>query len=73
MPGFNRAATTISGIELMHRIGKAQFSLATLDPKDTATLTALGCGPFGSESHPIEGNPPALSLVIFPGTNFDGC
>jgi transposase-like protein len=36
---FGRAATTISGIELMHRIRKGQFNLATLDLKDTATPT----------------------------------
>jgi hypothetical protein len=34
---FRSAATTISGIELMHRIRKGQFNLATLDLKDTAT------------------------------------
>ena len=42
MLGFKRfrsAATTISGIELMHRIRKGQFDLATLDLKDTATPT----------------------------------
>jgi transposase-like protein len=40
MLGFKRfwsAATTISGIELMDRIRKGQFNLATLDIKDTAT------------------------------------
>jgi transposase-like protein len=37
--GFRGAATTISGIELMHRIRKGQFNLATLDLKDTTTLT----------------------------------
>jgi transposase-like protein len=36
---FGSAATTISGIELMHRIRKGQFNLATLDLKDTATPT----------------------------------
>ena len=38
MRGFKRfrsAATTISGIELMHRIRKGQFDLATLTPDDT--------------------------------------
>lgn len=30
---------TISGIELMHRIRKGQFSLATLDLEDTTTAT----------------------------------
>jgi transposase-like protein len=42
MLGFRRfrgATTTISGIELMHRIRKGQFNLATLDLKDTATPT----------------------------------
>ena len=42
MPGFKRfrsAATTISGIELMHRVRKGQFNLATLDLKNTATPT----------------------------------
>ena len=42
MLGFERfrsAATTISGIELIHRIRKGQFNLATLDFKDTATPT----------------------------------
>ena len=42
MLGFKRfrsAATTIAGIELMHRIRKGQFNLATLDLKDAATLT----------------------------------
>jgi hypothetical protein len=33
---FKIAATTISAIELMHRIRKGQFNLATLDLKDTA-------------------------------------
>ena len=40
MLGFKRfrsAAITISGIELMHRIRKGQFNLATLAPQDTAT------------------------------------
>jgi transposase-like protein len=40
MLGFKRfksAATTISGIELMHRIRKGQFNLAALELKDTAT------------------------------------
>jgi len=39
MVGFKRfrsAATTISGIELMHRIRKGQFDLAKLGLKDTA-------------------------------------
>jgi hypothetical protein len=38
MLGFKRfrgVATTISGIELMHRIRKGRFNLATLDLKDT--------------------------------------
>ena len=42
MLGFKRfrsAATTISGIELMHRIRKGQFNLAMFDLKDTATPT----------------------------------
>jgi transposase-like protein len=34
---FRSAATTIAGIELMHRIRKGQFDLATLDLKGTAT------------------------------------
>ncbi|NPT59157.1 DDE-type integrase/transposase/recombinase [Paraburkholderia sp. 5N] len=40
MLGFRRftsATTTIAGIELMHRIRKGQFNLATLDLQDTAT------------------------------------
>ncbi len=39
MLGFKRfrcAKTTISGIELMHRIRKGQFNLRTLGLKDTA-------------------------------------
>nr|WP_328807382.1 IS6 family transposase [Paraburkholderia elongata] len=39
IPGFRRftsATTTIAGIELMHRIRKGQFNLATLDLQDTA-------------------------------------
>jgi transposase-like protein len=42
MLGFKRfrsAATTISGIELIHRIRKGQFNLATVDLKDAATPT----------------------------------
>jgi transposase-like protein len=42
MRGFQRlrgAATTISGIELMHRIRRGQFNLAMLDLEDTTTLT----------------------------------
>jgi transposase-like protein len=34
---FRSAATTISGIELMHRIRKGQFDLATLHLKESAT------------------------------------
>jgi hypothetical protein len=34
---FRGAATTISGIELTHRIRKGRFNLTTLDLKDTAT------------------------------------
>jgi transposase-like protein len=33
---FGNAANTISGVELMHRIRKKQFSLARLRLKDTA-------------------------------------
>jgi transposase-like protein len=36
---FRGAATTISGIELMHRIRKGRFNLAALDLKDTPTPT----------------------------------
>jgi putative transposase len=39
MLGFKRfgsAATTVSGIELMHRIRKGQYNLAKLGLKDTA-------------------------------------
>ena len=36
---FRGAATTISGIELMHRIRKGQFNLSTLDFKNTAMPT----------------------------------
>jgi hypothetical protein len=42
MPGLKRvrrAATMISGIELIHRSCKGQFNLATLDLKDIATPT----------------------------------
>jgi transposase-like protein len=42
MLGFKRfrgAATTISGIELMHRIRKGKLNFATLDLKDTTTPT----------------------------------
>jgi transposase-like protein len=41
MLGFKRcrnAVTTISGIELMHRIRKGQFSFSMLGFKDTASL-----------------------------------
>ena len=41
MLGFKRfrsAATTISGIELMHRIRKGQFDVWALGLKDTAAL-----------------------------------
>ena len=44
MLGFKRftsAATTISGIELIHQIRKGQFNLATVDLKDAATPTVL--------------------------------
>jgi DDE domain len=58
MLGFRRfrsAATTIAGIELMHRIRKGQFDLATLDLKDTATPTdRLEYGPLVSISYPIK-------------------
>jgi transposase-like protein len=37
---FRSAATTISGIELIDRIRKGQFNLATLDLKDPATSIA---------------------------------
>ncbi|CAB3774927.1 hypothetical protein LMG29542_08309 [Paraburkholderia humisilvae] len=33
---FRNAATTISGIELMHRIRKGQFNLCALGLKDTS-------------------------------------
>ena len=36
---FRNASATIAGIELMHRIRKEQFNLATLELKDTATST----------------------------------
>jgi transposase-like protein len=36
---FRSAATTIAGIELMHRIRQVQFNLATLDLKETTTPT----------------------------------
>jgi len=36
---FRNAAATIAGIQLMHRIRKKQFNLATLALKDTATST----------------------------------
>jgi transposase-like protein len=42
MLGFKRfrsAATTIAGIELIHRIRKGQFNFATLNLKDTTTST----------------------------------
>jgi transposase-like protein len=42
MRGFRRfrsAATTISGIELVHRIRKGPFNLAAIDLKDAATPT----------------------------------
>lgn len=34
---LGNATTTISGIQLIHRIRKGQFNLAALDIKDTAT------------------------------------
>jgi aryl carrier-like protein len=37
---FRSAATTIPGIELMHRIRKGQVDLTTLNLKDTATPAA---------------------------------
>ncbi len=43
MPGFKRflrAATTISGIELMHRIRKRQFDLSALALEDIAEAAA---------------------------------
>jgi transposase-like protein len=36
---FRNAAITVSGIELVHRIRKGQFSLAKLGLKDTASPT----------------------------------
>ncbi len=42
MLGFKRfrsAATTISGVELMHRIRKGQFDLSALALEDTAALS----------------------------------
>ena len=45
MLGFRRfraAATTIAGIELMHRIRKGRFNLAMLDLKNTATPIVWG-------------------------------
>jgi transposase-like protein len=36
---FRSAATTIEGIELMHRIRKDLFTLATFDLKDAAAPT----------------------------------
>jgi putative transposase len=49
MPGFKRfrsAATTISGIELAHRIRKGQFDLAKLGLKDVAALAVWNAIPF---------------------------
>ena len=49
MLGFKRfrsAATTISGIELMHRIRKGQFDLATLGLKDTAAAAGWNADLF---------------------------
>jgi transposase-like protein len=34
---FKNAATTLAGIELVHRIRKGQFDLVKLHPKDTTT------------------------------------
>jgi transposase-like protein len=42
---FRNATTTISGIELMHRIRKGQFNLATLDLKDTVTPSVCNVVP----------------------------
>src|SRR5471032_2846162 len=49
MLGFKRfrsAATTISGIDLMHRISKGQFDLWALGLKDTAAPSVWNAVPF---------------------------
>jgi hypothetical protein len=33
---FNSAASTLAGVELLHRIGKGQFALSRLQLKDQA-------------------------------------
>jgi transposase-like protein len=43
---FRNAATTISGIELMHRIRKGQFDLWALGFKDTAASAVWNAVPF---------------------------
>jgi hypothetical protein len=58
MLGFKRfrsAATTISRIELMHRIREGQFDLATLGLKDTAAATGRDVVLFSR--HLAEGTP----------------
>lgn len=44
---FRNAAVTISGIELTHRIRKAQFELTNLRLKDTTAPA------FGKQSFPL--------------------
>ncbi|MFM0047108.1 IS6 family transposase, partial [Paraburkholderia sediminicola] len=43
---FRSAATTIAGIELMHRIRKGQFNLSILGPKDAVVPAAWNAVPF---------------------------
>jgi hypothetical protein len=56
MLGFKRlrnAATTISGIELMHRIRKGQFDFCALAPEDTtAPFVWNECGPAKAIRYP---------------------
>jgi aryl carrier-like protein len=43
---FRNAVTTISGIELMHRIRKGQFNFSVLGLEDTSTLAAWNAALF---------------------------
>jgi transposase-like protein len=77
MPGFKRfrsAATTISGIELTHRIRKGQFDLAKLDVKDAAAPAyGMRCCSIDKVSLIYETSGPAFLFAPEPSELGTGC
>ena len=53
---FRKAATTLAGIELMHRIRKGQFDLAKLGLKDTTVTTVWNSPTLSIRYHFYQGH-----------------